>query len=324
METFKRFLAANICVILIIMFVGGCSIVVPDLLLTEDAAYYEESELSRLNETVKSDNKTSSDVSAYSELQKYSNIYQEDLEKVRSVLARIVNDSMSEQQKIKAVHDFLVKNTKYDIKYYSRQNSHDQLHNILFNKIGVCQGYSVAFYVFMNELNIPCTLMLGNAYDEDGCLIGHAWNAVKLSGEWYFVDVTWDDPIINGSNDYQDGSNISYKYALCKYEDISGTHIYDEYIGQLPTLYGRSNAYKEWMYISSGFNGVYRITGLEDVKQVGASVNGSCKYVFIIEGGGITDNDVSNAFFKKINGRLDGTMKYRTTDNEIIITFIQK
>lgn len=27
---------------------------------------------------------------------------------------------------------------------------------------------------------------------------GHAWNKIKLDGEWYHVDVTWEDPIMNG------------------------------------------------------------------------------------------------------------------------------
>ena len=27
----------------------------------------------------------------------------------------------------------------------------------------------------------------------------HAWNQVRLDGEWYCVDVTWDDPIVLGA-----------------------------------------------------------------------------------------------------------------------------
>ena len=29
---------------------------------------------------------------------------------------------------------------------------------------------------------------------------GHAWNLVKVNGKWLHVDVTFDDPIVNGSN----------------------------------------------------------------------------------------------------------------------------
>ena len=124
-------------------------------------------------------------------------------------------------EKIKAVHDFLVKNTTYDYNYYSRPDSHDQLHNILYNQIGVCQGYAVAFYVFMNELGIPCTLMLGDALD-NGTSIGHAWNAVKLDGYWYFVDVTWDDPIIRGGGTLSNKSK--YKYFLKGQTTINKDH----------------------------------------------------------------------------------------------------
>ena len=26
----------------------------------------------------------------------------------------------------------------------------------------------------------------------------HAWNQIRLDGEWYCVDVTWDDPVTSG------------------------------------------------------------------------------------------------------------------------------
>ena len=260
-------------------------------------------------------------VYTYPELIKYSNIYTDDVIKVKSILASIVNDSMSDMEKIKAVHDFLVKNTTYVDDYYSRPDSHDQLRNILVNKIGVCQGYAVAFYVFMHELNIPCTLMVGDA-TKDGETIGHAWNAIKVDGEWYFVDVTWDDPITNGSTNYPDGQNIVYSYALCTLDFISRTHTYDDYVGERPMPYGTSNSYKDWFYKATGADGVYRIANLDTVKEVGKKVNGSCKYVFIIENSEISVNDILNTFFDQINGRIGGRIKYTHNDNELIVTFI--
>ena len=258
----------------------------------------------------------------YSELQSCSNISAEDLAYARSILASICNTGMTDMQKIKAVHDFLVKNTTYDYYYYSRPDSHDQLHNILYNQIGVCQGYAVAFYIFMNELGIPCTLMLGDALD-NGTSVGHAWNAVKLDGYWYFVDVTWDDPVVNGSTTYPDGSNISYEYLLCTFDHIGITHTYDDYIGELPTPYGGSTIYNDQMFLASGINGLHRITSLDIVKQVGASVQNNCTYVFIIEGGGITVDDILSTFYEQIDGRIGGTIKYTNNDNVVTITFIK-
>ena len=256
----------------------------------------------------------------YSELQSYSNIYPEDVAMVRSILSSIVTNGMSDLDKIKAVHDYLVKNTTYDYGYYGRVDYHDQLKNILFNKVAVCQGYTVAFYVFMKELGIPCTLLAGNANNGNG-MEAHAWNAVKINGEWYFVDVTWDDPIVNGSTNYPDGYNLSYEYLLCTYQHISATHTYDDYIGEVPTPYGTSTQHNDYMYQSLGIDGIYRISSLDKVMEVGASVNDTCTYMFIIEGGAITINEVVQAFFSKINGRVGGELKYSYSDKVVEITF---
>lgn len=44
----------------------------------------------------------------------------------------------------------------------------------------------------MDLLDIECVTVEGTAYNgtED-----HAWNMVRLDGDWYCVDVTWDDPV---------------------------------------------------------------------------------------------------------------------------------
>ena len=32
----------------------------------------------------------------------------------------------------------------------------------------------------------------------------HIWNVVKINGDWYQVDVTWDDPLIEGGGKLTD------------------------------------------------------------------------------------------------------------------------
>lgn len=61
----------------------------------------------------------------------------------------------------------------------------------------VCEGYAKALQLLCHEADIPCVQMSGLANGG-----GHMWTAVKLEGEWYFCDPTWDDP---GRDDYSAG-----------------------------------------------------------------------------------------------------------------------
>ncbi|MBR2888896.1 MAG: hypothetical protein IKC09_01310 [Oscillospiraceae bacterium] len=66
------------------------------------------------------------------------------------------------------------------------------IYGALVQKKAVCAGYAVAYQHLMQKLGIECIYVRGNC-TEGG---SHAWNIVKLEGEYYHVDVTWGD----GSN----------------------------------------------------------------------------------------------------------------------------
>ena len=59
----------------------------------------------------------------------------------------------------------------------------------MVNKMGVCESYSEAFQTLCLYAGINCTGVVGTAGG------GHKWNCVKLDGEWYMCDITFDDPI---------------------------------------------------------------------------------------------------------------------------------
>lgn len=56
-------------------------------------------------------------------------------------------------------------------------------------------GYAKAYMLIMNELGIECGLVTGIAKNSTGSSGGHAWNYINLDGDYYMVDVTWDDPV---------------------------------------------------------------------------------------------------------------------------------
>lgn len=90
----------------------------------------------------------------------------------------------SDYEKELAVHNYLEQN----IVYTNGSGNVFNEYGALIDGRCVCDGYAKAFDLLMLLLGIDCYRVTGTA---DGG--NHAWNKVKLGGQWYNVDVTWDD-----------------------------------------------------------------------------------------------------------------------------------
>lgn len=79
----------------------------------------------------------------------------------------------------------------------------------------VCEGYAKAFKVLCNLKDIPCRLVSGNAISKIGNKPeSHAWNEVQMEdGQWYAVDVTWNDPT-DGTDNKVSGKENKYWFLL--------------------------------------------------------------------------------------------------------------
>ena len=99
-----------------------------------------------------------------------------------------VNAAPTEALKIKVIHDYVVDHAEY---YYpSGSNERESSASGFFNYDGQvqCEGYSRAFIVLLHQFGIEG--VLGSGTMPNG---NHAWAYVKLNGEWYLVDTTFDD-----------------------------------------------------------------------------------------------------------------------------------
>lgn len=105
--------------------------------------------------------------------------------KVTKILKQILSKDMSRYEKIKAIHDYIVDHVDYDTSTHMNSPYY-----ALVQGSSACQGYATLLYKMMTEAGIPCRVITGTA---KGGL--HAWNIVKLKGEWYNIDATWDDPV---------------------------------------------------------------------------------------------------------------------------------
>ena len=79
----------------------------------------------------------------------------------------------------------------------------------------VCAGYTAAAKLLFDLAGLPNAVISGMTKD-GGEEAPHAWNAVAPDGEWYYTDVTWDDPI-GGTGKCRDYFNVGE-------EELSRTH----------------------------------------------------------------------------------------------------
>ena len=111
--------------------------------------------------------------------------------------------------KLKVFHDYLVLNSTF------KQNEdiygwNASIYNAFVRTDGQsdiqCAGYAKAMLYLCNKADIPCMVVSGTNKAGNS----HAWNKVKVEGEWYNLDCTWDDPVLaKAETDY-----IRYNYFL--------------------------------------------------------------------------------------------------------------
>lgn len=112
-------------------------------------------------------------------------------EAIKNIEKEVFDDSLSTKDQIKAVHDYIIDNSKYDsnrtdngvIEYKS-----DLAYGPLIEGYGICGGYSDAMELFLEDMNIKSYKISSES---------HVWNAVDLFDNWYHLDLTWDDPVTN-------------------------------------------------------------------------------------------------------------------------------
>lgn len=105
-------------------------------------------------------------------------IYEQEISYVTS----LVSPSLSDAEKALFVHDYMVSSFSYD-----ESATNFDAFSLFKERTGVCQAYSLAYMAVLRELGIEAVMVTS---DE----MVHAWNLVKIDGEWYHVDLSFDDP----------------------------------------------------------------------------------------------------------------------------------
>ena len=102
---------------------------------------------------------------------------------VKDIVAKYTNDSMSDMEKAKVLHDWVCENVSYSPKTYAAAEDHNDLSPFLTG-VTVCDGYARAYNLLLHEAGIEtCQVNSSN----------HIWNIIKIGGHYFHVDTTWDD-----------------------------------------------------------------------------------------------------------------------------------
>ncbi len=90
-----------------------------------------------------------------------------------------IDDDMSDFDKALILHDELVLNSSYLLT--------GETYDLMVNGKGKCYGYSEAYSYLLAQAGINSEIVESET-------MYHQWNKVEIDGEYYHVDVTWDDP----------------------------------------------------------------------------------------------------------------------------------
>ena len=105
-----------------------------------------------------------------------------------------IREDMTDFEKELALRDWMLEQGSYDetaLDGKSRFGQKDSAnpYGYLVGGHGVCLGYATTFQLLMDLAGVECITVVGAAFNSTEV---HAWNMVKLEGEWYCVDTTWD------------------------------------------------------------------------------------------------------------------------------------
>jgi len=132
---------------------------------------------------------------------------------VDNIIKSLVKDTDEDYDKIKAIHDYIIENTKYDTNNDKEIKSYNA-YGALFNKLATCNGYTDLMAIFLSKMGYD-NYKIATTHKTDNNSAGHVWNAVKIKDEWLHLDLTWDDPVSSDGKDY-----LYHKYFLITTDEL--------------------------------------------------------------------------------------------------------
>ena len=121
-------------------------------------------------------------------------------QKIDELYPQLVFDYNSYEQNIRNIHDYIINSTKYDSERSEKgivNYRSDIAYGPLFEGYAICGGYSDLMELFLEKMGMRSYKVSSE---------NHVWNVVEIGGQWYHIDLTWDDPVASDGKNYLDHS----------------------------------------------------------------------------------------------------------------------
>jgi len=214
----------------------------------------------------------------------------------------------SDLEKLVALHEYLVLNTRYEraITGAPQEFAHNAYGALMYGQ-GVCSSYALALKALFDAVGIESRVVTGTAGGE-----AHAWNLVKLAGEYYHLDATWNDPVPDLAG------RVRYSFFLLTDQQIGRTHAWSEALPAADsTRFSYINKMEEAVRIGEQF--YYRDASSEALYRM--NMDGSSRELLVNQRSAYLTTDGTWLYYSNLS---NGGYIYRLNVESRVITLFRK
>jgi hypothetical protein len=148
---------------------------------------------------------------------------------IQSVGRWIAEHERDPMMRVKALHDYVADRIAYDGPNYVAghiPHADGDAQTVFRTRVGVCAGYAQLLTALGKVTGDEILYVVGDARSQRSPMEGegHAWNAAKIDGQWYLIDVTWDAGHLEGSAFVK---KYSTEYLFTPPDQFAVTHFPD-------------------------------------------------------------------------------------------------
>ena len=201
-------------------------------------------------------------------------IFTEPEQQIDRLVAELVAGERDSFRRVKIIHDWIAEHIAYDAQSFLANRPVDSAWTAtLRSKKSVCQGYSALLKTMCERAGIECVQISGFARGfgftasvaDVATVENHAWNAVKIEGQWYLLDVTWNAGTVSARG-FEKAFN--HAYLFLKPREFLYTHFPRDAKWQLITPQLTAQRFTEL----PNLKGRFFAHGLRLVSRVGSHI----------------------------------------------------